>query len=90
MNDAFATSVWYYNGLFAEGGNALPEGERVEVPTGFANFPGETVYSAPPRSWCERAYNIVHWSDMEKGGHFAAMEQPDAFVADVRNWAAAL
>lgn len=86
VNDAFATSVWYYNALFAEGGVALPEGERCETPTGFANFPGEKVYGPPPRSWCDRAYNIVHWSEMEKGGHFAAMEQPDLFVTDVRAW----
>lgn len=90
VTDSFATSVWYYNGLFQEGGNMLPEGERVEVPTGFANFPGEKIYSAPPRSWCERMYNIVHWTDMEKGGHFAAMEQPGLYVTDVRNWARSL
>ena len=87
VNDAFATSVWYYNALFLEGGASLPEGQRVEIPTGFANFPGEALYPAPPRSWCERAYNIVHWTDMEKGGHFAAMEQPELYVQDVRNWA---
>ena len=90
VNDAFATSIWYYNGLFAEGGNALPSGERVEIPVGYASFPGDTVYSAPPRSWFERMYNCVHWTEMTKGGHFAAMEQPDLFVADVRKWAANL
>lgn len=87
VNDAFATSVWYYNGLFQELGNPLPPGERVEVPTAFARFPGETVYEAPPRSWVERAYNITRWTDMPKGGHFAAMEQPDLFVADMQAWA---
>ncbi len=87
VNDAFATSVWYYNALFQEGGPALPEGERCETPTGFASFPGETVYPAAPRSWTERVYNLVHWSEMQKGGHFAAMEQPDLFVEDVRTWA---
>ncbi|MEO1101104.1 MAG: epoxide hydrolase, partial [Pseudomonadota bacterium] len=87
VNDAFATSVWYYNAFFQEGGPALPEGERCETPTGFASFPGETVYPAAPRSWVERAYNVVHWSEMQKGGHFAAMEQPDLFVEDVRTWA---
>lgn len=86
VNDAIATSIWYYNALFQEGGAALPEGQRCETPTGFANFPGEAVYPAPPRSWCERAYNITHWSEMESGGHFAAMEKPDMFVADIRAW----
>lgn len=87
VNDAIATSVWYYAALFREGGVGLPEGERCETPTGFANFPGETLYAPPPRSWCERAYNIVHWSDMPRGGHFAAMEVPELFVEDVRAWA---
>ena len=86
LNDAFATSVWYYNALFQEGGVALPEGERCETPTGFANFPGETVFPAPPRSWAERAYNICRWTDMPKGGHFAAMEQPALFVEEMRAW----
>lgn len=90
VNDAIATSVWYYAALFAEGGVALPEGQRVEVPTGFANYPGEEIYAPPPRSWCERAYNITWWADMPKGGHFAAMEVPDLFVEDVRAWARSL
>jgi pimeloyl-ACP methyl ester carboxylesterase len=86
VNDAIATSIWYYNALFQEGGVTLPEGQRCETPTGFANFPGEAVYPAPPRSWCERVYNITHWSDMESGGHFAAMEKPDMFVEEIRAW----
>lgn len=86
VNDAFATSVWYYNGLFAEGGNTLQPEEKVSIPTGIANFPGEKVYSTPPRSWCERIYNVTHWSDMPKGGHFAAMEQPSLFIEEVRKW----
>ena len=55
---------------------------RVEVPTGVASFPAEIVRS--PRSWCEAAYTITHWTDMDRGGHFAAFEQPEAFVADLR------
>ncbi|MEL7109338.1 MAG: epoxide hydrolase family protein [Pseudomonadota bacterium] len=86
VNDAIATSVWYYAAFFGEGGPSLPEGERCETPTGFANFPGEPIYKPPPRSWCDRAYNITHWSEMERGGHFAAMEAPDLFVEDVRRW----
>ena len=88
VNDAIATSVWYYAAFMAEGGPALPEGQRCETPTGFANYPGEALYTAPPRTWCERAYNIQYWSEMPHGGHFAAMEVPDLFVADLRRWAA--
>lgn len=89
VNDTIATSIWYYAAFFAEGGAALPDGERCETPTGFANFPGETVYFPPPRSWVDRAYNITHWSEMPHGGHFAAMEAPDLFVPEIRNWARA-
>jgi pimeloyl-ACP methyl ester carboxylesterase len=87
MTGSFATGAWYYRALLEEGGVVLKEGERCEVPTAFANFPGEALYSAPPRSWAERAYNITRWTDMPRGGHFAAMEQPDLFVEDVRAWA---
>ncbi len=89
VNETIATSIWYYAAFFAEGGPALPEGERCETPTGFANFPGETVYSPPPRTWVDRAYNITHWSEMPRGGHFAAMESPDLFVPEIRDWARA-
>jgi len=87
VNDAFATSVLYYRAFMEEGGPALPEGVRCETPTGFAHYPGETVYGPPPRSWVDRAYNITYWSEMSHGGHFAAMEAPDLFVEDVRIWA---
>jgi microsomal epoxide hydrolase len=87
MTGSFTTGAWYYRALLEEGGVALTPGQRCETPTAFANFPGEALYTAPPRSWAERAYNIVRWTDMPRGGHFAAMEQPDLFVADVRAWA---
>ena len=87
VNDAIATSVWFYNGFLQEGGNALPEGVRCETPTAYANYPGETIYTTPPRSWCERAYNVVRWKDMPRGGHFAAMEEPELYVEDIRDWA---
>lgn len=86
MTGSFTTGAWYYRGLLEEGGVALPEGVRCETPTAFANFPGEPLYVAPPRSWADRAYNIARWTEMPRGGHFAAMEQPDLFVDDVRAW----
>jgi microsomal epoxide hydrolase len=87
VNDAIATSVWYYNALFQEGSIQLAEGQRCETPTAFANFPGETYILAAPKSWMSRAYNLTRWSDLPSGGHFAAMEVPELFVADVREWA---
>ncbi len=54
----------------------------VEVPTGVARYPKEVLRW--PRSWIERQYRVVHWAEMDRGGHFPAMEQPELFVDDVR------
>jgi len=59
-------------------------GGRIEVPTGCAIFPKELVRA--PRKWAEHQYKVVHWSEMERGGHFAAFEQPAMFVSDVRSF----
>ncbi|KYH03029.1 epoxide hydrolase family protein [Bradyrhizobium sp. DOA1] len=57
----------------------------VKVPTGVAAFPKEII--TPVRRWMEPNFpNITHWSEMEKGGHFAAFEQPELFVRDVRKF----
>ncbi|MFT4195781.1 epoxide hydrolase family protein [Ottowia sp.] len=61
-----------------------PTRGRVEVPTGVALYPRE-IYRFP-RSWIEAAFNLVHYRRMARGGHFAAMEEPDLFVADVRDF----
>jgi epoxide hydrolase len=57
---------------------------KVEVPTGVARFPKEMMRF--PRKWVENHYNVTHWTDMPRGGHFAAMEQPELFVDDVRKF----
>ncbi|HEY2659036.1 MAG TPA: epoxide hydrolase [Caulobacteraceae bacterium] len=91
MTGSFTTGAWYYRALLEEGGlQQIEGGVRCDTPTAFANFPGEALYQAPPRSWAERAYNINRWTDMPSGGHFGAMEEPDLFVADLRAWARAL
>ena len=54
----------------------------IEVPTGAALFPNEIAL--PPRKWAEARYNIVRWTEMPRGGHFAALEEPELFVEDVR------
>lgn len=59
-----------------------PNASRIEIPTACADFPREIIWS--PRSWLERRYNITRWTEMPKGGHFAAMEQPQLLVEDVR------
>jgi pimeloyl-ACP methyl ester carboxylesterase len=58
--------------------------ERVDVPTGVAMFPAEIM--RVPRSAVARKYDLRRWTEMEAGGHFAAMEQPDALAADIREF----
>ncbi len=55
--------------------------DRVDVPTAVAVFPGEIFFS--PRKWVETRYNVAQWTEMPRGGHFAAMEEPELFVEDV-------
>jgi len=58
---------------------------RVDVPTGYAVYPGELLQT--PRVWAQRRYNLVHYSVQDRGGHFAAFEQPELFAADVNSYA---
>ena len=53
----------------------------IDVPTGVARYPKEILRW--PRSWVEAQYNVTRWVDMPRGGHFAAMEQPELFADDV-------
>lgn len=57
----------------------------MNIPTGVAVFPKEIV--TPVRRWMEKDFtDIRHWSEQPRGGHFAAFEQPDLFVDDVRTY----
>ena len=90
VTGTFNTASWIYYGRREEGGRVLsPEGERVEVPTGCALFPAELL-AWPPRSYVERVYNVTRWTEMPRGGHFAAMEQPDLLLEDIRAFARTL
>ena len=87
ITKTFNTASWIYYGRTEEGGRILsPEGKRVEVPTAAALFPAELL-SWPPRSYAERIYNIKQWTEMPQGGHFAALEQPDLLIEDIRTFA---
>jgi pimeloyl-ACP methyl ester carboxylesterase len=52
------------------------------VPAAFALFPADI--SRPPHEWAERFFTVQHWSEMPTGGHFAAMEEPQALAEDIR------
>jgi microsomal epoxide hydrolase len=63
----------------------IPEGGTIAVPTGYTEFPREIL--RPPRSLAEKTYTeIRRWTVMARGGHFAAMEQPDALAAEIREF----
>jgi len=93
--DALLTNVMVYwltgtggssGRLYRETRNSEAFGPQpfLETPVGHAAFPAEVVRC--PRRWAERSYNIVHWTDMPRGGHFAALEQPGLLVEDVRSF----
>lgn len=56
--------------------------QRSDVPAGVAIFPKDLAL--PPREWAERSLRVERWTEMPRGGHFAAMEEPDLLVEDVR------
>ncbi len=81
VTGAINSSFWPYYARFHRPW-PLPDGKRITVPTAYAAFPREILL--PPRAWAERAYNIQRWTTMPAGGHFAALEQPEALAADIR------
>jgi pimeloyl-ACP methyl ester carboxylesterase len=55
----------------------------VSIPVGFTTFPGEIWRT--PRSWVEKAYpNVIYFNEVDKGGHFAAWEEPELFATEIR------
>ena len=86
LTKSFNTSSWIYYGRAKEGGRILSQdGRRVEVPTGCAVYPKEFL-TWPPKSYVERLFNIVHWTEMNRGGHFAALEQPSSLINDIQDF----
>jgi pimeloyl-ACP methyl ester carboxylesterase len=57
-------------------------GDFVAVPCAIAHFPKEDPF--PPREWIERGYNVQRWTEMPRGGHFAAAEEPELLAEDIR------
>ena len=86
----FNTASWIYYGRREEGGRLFDtDGKRGEVPTACALFPKELL-SWPPRSYVERIVNVQRWTEMPRGGHFAALEVPDLLLNDIRAFARTL
>jgi pimeloyl-ACP methyl ester carboxylesterase len=76
-----ARSYWESGQAAARSAGQAPP--PVSVPVGFTTFPGEIV--ATPRTWVEQAYpTLVYFNKVDRGGHFAAWEEPDLFTSEVR------
>ena len=72
--------------LYYESGKmepVLPFGQKAKVPTSYAFFPVEISY--PPREWLERFFDLKRYTKMTSGGHFAATEEPQLLVQDIRD-----
>jgi pimeloyl-ACP methyl ester carboxylesterase len=84
-------SIYWFSGnvaatlrMYKENANEplrFQAGERIHPPLYYARFPAEIL--SPPREWVERAYNVVRWTQMPRGGHFAALEQPGLLARDI-------
>jgi pimeloyl-ACP methyl ester carboxylesterase len=71
--------------LYYEGRRAplhFRQGDFVHIPCAITRFPKEEPF--PPRDWIERGYNVQHWTEMPRGGHFAAAEEPELLAEDIR------
>lgn len=83
VSDTVGSGVAYYRGSAEDGPGAR---DRTEVPTGVAVFPKEMTSLIAPRIMLERDFNLVRYTKMPKGGHFACFEQPDLLVGDIREF----
>jgi pimeloyl-ACP methyl ester carboxylesterase len=81
VTGAINSSFWPYYDRFHSPW-PIGEDQRIAVPTAYASFPREILH--PPRALAERYYDIRRWTAMPAGGHFAALEEPDALAGDIR------
>ncbi|KAK5657376.1 hypothetical protein OQA88_2946 [Cercophora sp. LCS_1] len=83
---SFGRSMWAYRSLFKSVGGPLPAPViSLEKPLGYSNFPDELA--ALPQSWAEHYFpNLVYYNKHDVGGHFAAMEQPEASPVTLRSF----
>jgi len=85
VTGSFNSASWMYYAATHDHSMALPEEGFIEQPTGFA-FPPRDLIPQPPDSWPKRSYNVIHRVDMPHGGHFVALEEPEQFITDVREF----
>lgn len=78
-NTVGSTAHMYY-----DNSHSLPPLGYIGVPTGIALFAGDVLL--PPKEWAMRNLNVTRWTTMPRGGHFTAMEEPELFAQDVREF----
>jgi pimeloyl-ACP methyl ester carboxylesterase len=70
--------------MYLENAEVTGDPPVIDMRVGCSIFPGEIVPA--PRSWAERVYpNLIHWNELDRGGHFAAFEQPALFTRELRD-----
>jgi len=84
VTDTITSSMRLYYET-TKAGHSGPPDVYIQTPTAVACFPKELTL--PPRRWAENHFNIVRWTSMPRGGHFAAMEEPEMLVEDIRAFA---
>ena len=90
LTKSFNTASWIYYGRREEGGRYFPKDfKKIKTPTGIAMFPAE-MSAWPPKSYLDRMFNIKQITQMAKGGHFAALEQPDLLIEDIVKFSSVL
>ncbi|EWM17306.1 epoxide hydrolase family protein [Kutzneria sp. 744] len=82
LTNSIATSTRLYYEAWRDQATPILSPGYIDAPTAYASFPHEIA--RPPREWVARAYNLQRFTEFERGGHFAAMEQPAALVEDIR------
>ena len=82
LTDTVGSAARIYHEFQQHEQRVLADG--VEVPTAGAIFPKE-IYKAS-RRWASAKFNVTHWSEFDRGGHFAALEEPDLLVGDIRSF----
>ena len=86
LSKSFNTSSWVYFGRREEGGRNFPiKFNKIKVPTAIAEFPKE-MSEWPPKSYVNRIFNVVRWTKMPRGGHFAALEEPELLIKDIKSF----
>ena len=83
VTKTFNTASWIYYGRREEGGRFFPKDfKKIQTPTAAAIFPAE-MSEWPPKSYVDRIFNVIQWTEMPSGGHFAALEEPELLVNDL-------